>query len=166
MSLSIVFDNGVEADIHPLTDRRRVLCEDHELLSACTRALRDAPHVPKGCVVVSVRDGTVVLEGRTSFYYERAAAECAVHFLDGVNRVDNHIVVESPALAHDVRACIAGALLRSAVSEATHIAVQAVGGTVILQGVVHSRAERDTAERAAWTVDGVHAVIDNLTIST
>ena len=44
------------------------------------------------------------------------------------------------------------------------IAVQAVGGTVILQGIVHSHAERDVAERAAWTVEGVRCVIDNLIV--
>ncbi len=105
--------------------------------------------------------GTVVLDGRTSYYYERAAAECTVRFLDGVRAVENHIVVEPPALAHDVHLRITDALLRTAAAEATQIAVHAVGGTVILQGVVHSPAEHDVAERAAWNVDGVHAVIDN-----
>jgi osmotically-inducible protein OsmY len=161
-----VFDNGVEAEISVITDRRCTPRDDHELLIASQRALRDASNVPKGRVVVSVNDGTVVLEGRTSFYYERAAAECAVRFLDGVRSVENHILVEPPALAHDVRLRIADALLRSAEDEAAQIAVQAVGGTVILQGIVHSYAERDAAERAARTVEGVRTVIDNLIVST
>jgi osmotically-inducible protein OsmY len=100
-----------------------------------------------------------------SFYYQRAAAECAVRFLDGVRSVENHIVVEPPVLAHEVRLRIAEAMMRSAADKATQIAVQAVGGTVILQGVVNSRGERDIAERAAWTVEGVRSVIDNLIIS-
>ncbi|QJR36821.1 BON domain-containing protein [Gemmatimonas groenlandica] len=161
-----VFDNGVEAEISVITDRHCVMRDDRELLAASLRALRDASNVPKGRVVVSVNNGTVVLDGRTSYYYERAAAECAVRFLDGVRSVENHILVEPPALAHDVRVCIADALLRTAVDEATQIAVQAVGGTVILQGIVSSSAERDVAERAARTVDGVRTVIDNLIVST
>lgn len=161
-----VFDNGVEAEVSEIAERKCVARDDRELLVASTRALRDAANVPKGRVVVSVNNGTVVLDGRTSYYYERAAAECAVRFVDGVRSVENHILVEPPALAHDVRVCIADALLRSAVDEATQIAVQAVGGTVILQGIVHSHAERDAAERAAWTVDGVRTVIDNLIVST
>lgn len=161
-----VFDNGVEAEISMIVDRKYAPRDDRELLDASMRALRDACNVPKGHVVASVNNGVVVLDGRTSFYYERAAAECAVRFLDGVRSVENHILVEPPALAHDVRVSIADALLRTAASEATHIAVQAVGGTVILQGVIHSYAERDTAERAAWTVEGVRSVIDNLIVST
>lgn len=161
-----VFDNGVEAEIPALVDRKRAPREDRELLVASMRALRDASNVPKGRVTVTVTDGTVVLDGRTAFYYERAAAECAVRFLDGVRAVENHILVEPPALAHDVRMRIAEALLRTAEDEASQIAVQAVGGTVILQGVVHSYAERDIAERAARTVDGVRTVIDNLIVTT
>jgi osmotically-inducible protein OsmY len=40
-----------------------------------------------------------------------------------------------------------------------------VGGTVILQGIVHAHAERAAAVRAAWTVTGVRSVIDNLIVS-
>lgn len=163
---STVFDNGVEAEFCAIAERRHIQRDDRELLVASTRALRDAPNVPKGRITVTVNDGTVVLDGRTSFYFERASAECAVRFLDGVRSVENHIMVEPPALAHEVRVCIAAALLRTAADEATHIAVQAVGGTVILQGVVHSNAERATAERAAMTVDGVRSVIDNLIVSS
>ncbi len=158
-----VFDNGVEAEISAIADRQCVPCDDSELLAASVRALRDALHVPKG-IVVSVHDGIVVLDGRTSYYYERAAAECTVRFLDGVRAVENHILVEPPALAHDVHMRIADALLRTAAAEATQIAVHAVGGTVILQGVVHSPAEHDAAERAAWNVEGVRSVIDNLIV--
>ena len=160
-----VFDNGVEAEISTIADRKCVPRDDSELLAASMRALRDASHVPKGRVIARVNDGVVSLDGRTSFYYERAAAECAVRFLDGVRAVENHILVEPPALAHEVRMCITDALLRTAADEATQIAVQAVGGTVILQGIVHSHAERDVAERAAWTVAGVRCVIDNLIVS-
>ncbi len=104
-----VFDNGVEADIPALADRRPTLREDNELLAACARALRDAPNVPKGCVVATVTDGTVVLDGRTPYYYERAAAECAVRFVDGVRRVENHIMVEAAALSHEVPSAIVNA---------------------------------------------------------
>ena len=160
-----VFDNGVEAEITPFADRPYVPRDDRELLTASTNALRDASNVPQGRVLVRVNDGIVVLEGRTSFYFERAAAECAVRFLPGIRAVDNRIVVEPPALANDVRRCIADALRRTAVPELPPLSVQAVGGTVILQGIVHARAERDAAVRAAWTVTGVRSVIDNLIVS-
>ena len=92
-----VFDNGVEAELGAIADRKCVPRDDRELLAASMCALRDGLYVPKG-VVVRVHHGTVVLDGRTSFYYERAAAECAVRFLDGVRTVENHILVEPPAL--------------------------------------------------------------------
>ena len=88
-----------------------------------------------------------------------------MRFLAGVRAVDNHIVVEPPALANDVHRCIADALLHTAVPDLPQIAVQAVGGTVILQGIVHASVERDAAVRAAWTVAGVRSVIDNLIVS-
>ena len=97
-----VFDNGVQADMQALADLRYAPRADHELLDACARALRDAPNVPRGRVMATVHDGTVVLNGRTSYYYERAASECAVRFVDGVRTVENHITVETPPLAHDV----------------------------------------------------------------
>jgi osmotically-inducible protein OsmY len=160
-----VFDNGVEAELTPFADRPYVPPDDRELLATSIRALRDAANVPKGRVLVRVDDGVVVLEGRTSYYFERASAECAVRFLAGVRAVDNRIVVEPPALANDVRRCIADALLHTAVPDLPQISVQAVGGTVILQGLVHTRVERDATIRAAWTVAGVRSVIDNLTVS-
>lgn len=165
-STRTVFDHGVEADTRTITDRFLVLRDDRELLGEVTRALRDAANVPKGCVVASVRDGIVTLEGRTAFYYERASAEGAVRFLAGVRSVENHLLVEPPPLAHEVRTGIAEALARAAADQASHVAVQAVGGTVILQGVVHSLAERETATRVAWSINGVRSVIDNMVIST
>ncbi len=159
-----VFDNGVEADISDVHYRRGPFCDDRALLDATKRALRDATYVPLGRVVPQVRDGVVTLEGRTDYYYERAAAECAVRFLDGVRSVENRILVEPPAIAHEVRSSIAKALMRDAADDALQIDVQAIGGSVILQGVVHSRGERDAAERAAWSVSGVQTVIDNLMV--
>ena len=169
MQARTVCDHGVEADIRAITNRRITPRggprKDRELLGEALRALRDSTNVPQGRVTARVRGGVVRLEGCMSFYYQRAAAECAVRFLDGVHSVENHIAVEPPVLAQEVRLRIAEAMMRSAADKATHISVQAVGGTVILQGVVNSRGERDTAERAAWTVEGVRSVIDNLIIS-
>ena len=167
-SMSTVFDNGVEGELAdmvvPWGVRRSVRRDDIALLDDVTHAIQLAPYVPRGCVVARVHDGVVTLQGKTAYYYERAAAECAVRFLEGVRSVDNQIQVDPPALAHEVRARIASTLTRAAAADATHIAVQAVGGTVILQGVVHARAERDAAARAAWSVDGVETVIDNLIV--
>lgn len=97
------FDKGVKAELRALAERRRMPREDHELLAACSRELRDALNVPKGRIAATVINGTVVLDGHTSYYYQRAAAECAVRFIDGVRRVENHIKVVPPGLALDVR---------------------------------------------------------------
>ena len=39
---------------------------------------------------MTVDDGTVVLDGRTAFYFERASAERAVQVLDTVRSFENH----------------------------------------------------------------------------
>lgn len=47
---------------------------------------------------------------------------------------------------------------------ATGIDVRAVGGVMTLSGKAESWFDRDTAERLAWALPGVHAVVNRLTL--
>jgi osmotically-inducible protein OsmY len=55
-------------------------------------------------------------------------------------------------------------LRRAAEIDASRIAVEANGGDVILRGTVRSWAEREQAERTAWSAPGVVSVDNRIKI--
>lgn len=64
----------------------------------------------------------------------------------------------------DLKNRIEAAFKRTAELEARKIRVETKGSTVVLDGSVHSWAERDEAERAVWAAPGVAEVEDHLAV--
>jgi osmotically-inducible protein OsmY len=79
--------------------------------------------------------------------------------------VTNLIAIKPPAVtSFDVSRKIKEALRRAAEEDAERVIVDAADGKVTLSGRVKTFAERDEAERAAWSAPGVRNVEDRILV--
>jgi osmotically-inducible protein OsmY len=137
---------------------------DTEIAQAAVAALKWNTMVPNDRVTVTVNNGWLALNGTLDWQYQKDAAARAVRDLTGVKGVTNNIIVQPRVKTIDVRDKIEAAFKRSAEIDARRVNVTATDGKVILSGNVHSWAERQEAEHAAWAAPGVTQVEDRLTI--
>jgi osmotically-inducible protein OsmY len=113
---------------------------------------------------VLVKNARLTLEGEVEWNYQRERAEAAVHGVRGVEGITNSIEVKPRAAPEDIRRKIEEALRRAAGIDASRITIESNGSEAILTGTVRSWAERQEAERAAWSV-GVAKVDNRIIIS-
>ena len=137
---------------------------DTEVAQAAVAALTWNTMVPHDRVTVTVTNGWLTLKGTLDWQYQKDAAARAVRDLTGVKGLTNSIIVQPRVKTIDVRDKIEAAFKRSAEIDARRVNVTATDGKVILSGNVHSWAERQEAERAAWAAPGVTQVEDRLAI--
>ncbi len=138
---------------------------DTDLATAAVRALEWDVQVPHERIKLRVAKGWITLEGEVEWQFQREAAVRAVRHLLGVRGVTNLVTLVAKPTPGDLKVRIESALRRNAELEARQIRVETRGGTVVLDGAVHSWAERDEAERAVWGAPGVVAVEDRLAVT-
>jgi osmotically-inducible protein OsmY len=111
-----------------------------------------------------VHAGEVTLEGEVEWGFQREKAESVVRGLRGVTAVTNLIRVVPRTPTDTVKTEIEQALRRHAELDAGHIVVETRGNRIILRGWVHTLAEREEAERAAWRAPGATHVDNQLSV--
>jgi osmotically-inducible protein OsmY len=137
---------------------------DDEIAERAARILSWDTRLSRDTIKVKVEKGWVTLTGEVKAWAEREFALSDVKKLSGVVGVTNAISIKPVVSTESVASKIEDALKRQALLDSKSIEVVAHGSKVILNGRVHSWAEKSAARHAAWGTLGVNEVVDNLRV--
>lgn len=152
---------ALELDVKLAPNHQR---SDTELAQSLQSALQAQALVPASRISMKVEHGWVTLSGEVDWDYQRSNAERTVHQTMGVVGVSNRITLKARTVPTDVSNRIKDALARQAEREARGIEVSIGGSTATLRGSVHSWAERNAAQGAAWSAPGITLVVNELKV--
>ena len=137
---------------------------DTDIALAVERGLAWSALVSADKVKAMVENGWVTLTGEVEWEYQRKAAERAVRNLMGVTGVSNLIGFTPKVVPSDVEKRLRDALVRQADREAEQIDIAVTGSQIKLRGTVHSWAEFNAVQHAAWSAPGVTSVMNDLVV--
>lgn len=137
---------------------------DAEIAKAALDVLKWSFFVPHEKIKVIVENGHLTLTGTVDFYYQKERAKKAVQDLYGVTFITNNIDVKRTFTKQEVKNQIVKEFERNARIDANNVRVEVEDSKVILRGKVKNLDEVKEARKAAWSVQGVSNVVDELTI--
>ncbi|WP_447962907.1 BON domain-containing protein [Nitrospira sp. Ecomares 2.1] len=158
--------NWVSPD--PMLRTQRPIFSDQEVSNAIQGVLASDRRVAPFDIHVSVKNGTVTLEGNVPFLSIRREAEQNANNTVGVQSVKNLITVQSNATPKDadVQARLLEAFSRDPVLEQFTLGAVVKKGAVLLTGTVNSIYERNHAENVASRIQGVKSLTNQISFST
>ena len=137
---------------------------DPEIARDAVAEIRIQLPVSADNIRVVVKDGWVTLEGEVEWNYQREIAENAVRPLRGVRGISNLIKVKPKVEPSELKHKIEEAFRRHAEIDAQRVTVEVNGSEVVLRGTVRSWAERQEAERVAWSAPGITKVDNRIVV--
>jgi osmotically-inducible protein OsmY len=156
--------SGVKAVANDIEVKLASERTDADIAAAALRALEWDAFVPSDKVQVTVSKGWVTLKGEVEWQYQKQDAERVVRRLVGVKGVSNLIVVKPRASPSELKKKIEDALVRNAQLDANRITVEIQGSKAILKGTVRAWAEKEEAERVAWSAPGITSVENRIQV--
>jgi osmotically-inducible protein OsmY len=120
--------------------------------------------IPSDKITVKVERHWVTLSGTVDWHFQRDLARRAAGRITGVLGVTNLIAVRQQPSPTNVKDLITASFKRMIDTDTNSIRVTTDGGTVKLEGKVHSWHERQLAENAAWSAPGVARVEDKIAV--
>jgi osmotically-inducible protein OsmY len=142
---------------------------DDEILQDVQDELTWDPDLSSSEIGASVKNGIVTLTGIVGSYWKKVLAENAVKRISGVTDVVQKIEVRLSESAKrkdiDIAEAIQSALKCSALVPKNKIKVKVEDGLVTLEGNVEWEFQKNAARRAVEKLEGVIAVINNISVT-
>jgi osmotically-inducible protein OsmY len=142
---------------------------DRDLERSVADELLWDPKVDNLAIAVKADDGDVTLRGTVGSFREKREAASATQRVYGVKDVENELKVR--ILDNDKRddADLRGAVLQALVLDATvpaTVDAKVYDGVVTLTGTTEWQYQRDEAEFVAGNVQGVMAIVNEISLAT